>query len=479
MDMPGQEAPLLLRETIGPVAVLTLNRPAARNSLSEQLIGALHAALDAAKRDDAIRAVVIAANGPVFSAGHDLKELTARRSDADGGRAFFDHMMTTCSAMMQAIVALPKPVIAAVQGVATAAGCQLVASCDLAVASDAATFVTPGVDIGLFCSTPAVALGRNVARKHAMEMLLTGEPVSAARASEIGLVNRVVPAGSERATAIELATLIASKSAQAITLGKIAFYRQIDMPLADAYRLASEAMARNMMVEDACEVLGALTEKRPPQWRHAAPSPSAAPLSAPHAAVDHDNYSDDDIRGILRGVKTIAMVGASANTVRPSYFVFKYMLERGYNVIPINPGQAGKEMLGQRFAASLRDIAQPIDMVDVFRASENLMPVLDEVLALPHRPKVIWTQLGVRNDEFARKAEAAGIMVVMNRCPKIEYGRLSSEISWMGINSRTLSSKRAPAPNGGFQRLSLERQSQGGGETAAADRAARENNSSS
>ena len=482
MDMQGQDAPLITRETIGAVAVLTLNRPAARNSLSEALIGALHRAIDDVARDETIRAVVLGANGPVFSAGHDLKELTARRSDTDGGRAYFDYMMSACSAMMQSIVALPKPVIAAVQGIATAAGCQLVASCDLAVASDAATFVTPGVDIGLFCSTPAVALARNVPRKHAMEMLLTGEALDAARAREIGLVNRVVPAGSERAAAIDLATHIASKSAQAIEAGKRAFYRQIDMPLADAYRVASETMAQNMMTEDAREGLAAIIEKRTPQWQHATLSqPSAAASPAPHAraAIDHDHYSDDYIRGILRGVKTIAMVGASSNTVRPSYFVFKYMLERGYTVIPINPGQASKEMLGQTFVASLHDIEQPVDMVDVFRASENLMPVLDEVLALPHRPKVIWTQLGVRNDDFARKAEAAGIAVVMNRCPKIEYGRLSSEISWMGINSRTLSSKRAPAPSGAFQRLSLDRQSQGGGDTAAADRAAQENKSAS
>src|SRR5437763_1083042 len=164
---------------IGPIADLTLNRPAARNSLSATMIASLHAALNEIRDDKAIRGVVIAANGPAFSAGHDMKELTARRADPDRGRAFFAEMMIACSAMMQAIVQLPKPVVAAVQGVATAAGCQLVASCDLAVASEAASFATPGVDIGLFCSTPMVALSRNVPRKQAMEMLLTGEPVSA------------------------------------------------------------------------------------------------------------------------------------------------------------------------------------------------------------------------------------------------------------------------------------------------------------
>jgi predicted CoA-binding protein len=190
--------------------------------------------------------------------------------------------------------------------------------------------------------------------------------------------------------------------------------------------------------------------------------------------MNHDAYTDDYIRSVLRSVKTIAIVGASPNTVRPSYFVFKYMLERGYDVIPINPGQAGKSMLGKIFASSLAEIDQPVDMVDVFRASEHVMPVLHEVLALKTIPKVFWLQLGVRNDAAAAKAEAAGMQVVMNRCPKIEYGRLSSEISWMGVNSRTISSRRAPMPTQGVQQLSLNRQSLSGGTTLAADRAAKE-----
>jgi enoyl-CoA hydratase/carnithine racemase len=214
-----------------------------------------------------VRAVVIAANGPAFSAGHDMKELTARRADADCGRGYFAEIMTACSAMMQAIVQLPKPVVAAVQGVATAAGCQLVASCDLAVASEAATFATPGVDIGLFCSTPMVALSRNVPRKQAMEMLLTGEPVSATTARDIGLVNRVVAAGTERDAAIALAQKVALKSAYTIKLGKAAFYRQAEMSLADAYRYAAEVMTENMLAHDAEEGIGAFIEKREPKWQ--------------------------------------------------------------------------------------------------------------------------------------------------------------------------------------------------------------------
>ena len=264
---PLSPAPILLREQVGDVAVLTLNRPEARNCLSQALIADLHAAIDELRQDNAVRAVVIAAAGKAFSSGHDLKELTARRADADGGRAFFASIMNACSAMMQSIVQLPKPVIAAVQGIATAAGCQLVASCDLAIASDQASFATPGVDIGLFCSTPMVALSRNVPRKQAMEMLLTGEPVNAARAREIGLVNRVVAHGSEREVAIALAQQIARKSAHTIRIGKEAFYRQAEMSLADAYRFASEVMTENMMARDAEEGICAFVEKRVPTWQ--------------------------------------------------------------------------------------------------------------------------------------------------------------------------------------------------------------------
>ncbi|MCK1384716.1 enoyl-CoA hydratase [Bradyrhizobium sp. 21] len=264
---PSPQPPILLREMVGPIAVLTLNRPAARNSLSEAMIASLHARLNEIRDDKTVRGVVIAANGPAFSAGHDMKELTARRTDPDRGRAFFAEMMTACSAMMQAIVHLPKPVVASVQGIATAAGCQLVASCDLAIASEAAHFATPGVDIGLFCSTPMVALSRNVPRKQAMEMLLTGEPVTADRAREIGLVNRVVPAGSELGAAIELAQQIALKSAYTVKLGKEAFYRQAEMSLADAYRYAAEVMTENMMARDAEEGIGAFIDKRTPTWR--------------------------------------------------------------------------------------------------------------------------------------------------------------------------------------------------------------------
>jgi enoyl-CoA hydratase/carnithine racemase len=258
--------PVLLLENIGPVAVLTLNRPASRNSLSEALLIALTDAFAAIAADKAVRAVVLAANGTAFCAGHDLKELNGRRSDADRGRGYFKQIMTSCSSMMQRIVALPQPVIAAVQGPASAAGCQLVATCDLAVASRSAKFATPGVDIGLFCSTPMVALSRNVARKHAMEMLLTGEMISAEDAARIGLVNRVVESGAERQAALSLADVIVSKSSHVIGIGKAAFYRQIELPLAQAYAYTSEVMIENLMASDAEEGIGAFIEKRTPEW---------------------------------------------------------------------------------------------------------------------------------------------------------------------------------------------------------------------
>ncbi|MGM4918463.1 CoA-binding protein [Tardiphaga sp. 813_E8_N1_3] len=191
--------------------------------------------------------------------------------------------------------------------------------------------------------------------------------------------------------------------------------------------------------------------------------------------MNHDSYNDAYIREILNTVKTVAMVGASPQNVRPSYFVFKYLAERGYDMIPINPGQVGKSLLGKPFVASLQEIDRPIDMIDIFRSAEHVMPIVELALTLNPLPKVVWMQLGVRHDEAAAKLEAASIKVVMNRCPKIEYGRLSSEIQWMGVNSRTLSSKRAPIPTQGM-RLSLNRSSLGGGSTAAADRVAQQNN---
>jgi uncharacterized protein len=188
--------------------------------------------------------------------------------------------------------------------------------------------------------------------------------------------------------------------------------------------------------------------------------------------MNHDSYSDDYIRGILNTVKTIAMVGASERENRPSYFAFKYLLERGYRMVPVNPGHAGETMLGQKIYARLADIPEPVDMVDIFRGSQYAPAIVADVLALKPRPQAIWMQLGVRNDEAAGLAEANGFKVVMNRCPKIEYGRLSSEIAWMGVNTRTLSSKKATV--GGIQRMSLNRLSSPGGATEAADRVQRE-----
>ncbi|MBX3507521.1 MAG: enoyl-CoA hydratase [Parvibaculum sp.] len=262
----AEAEPLLLREDKGGVARLTMNRPKQRNALSEELMRALTAEIGAIAADPSIRVVVLGGAGPAFCAGHDLKELTAARSGADRGRAFFARTMQLCSTLMQAIVNCPKPVIARVHGIATAAGCQLVASCDLAIAVEEAKFATPGVNIGLFCSTPMVALSRNVTRKHAMEMLLTGEMISATRAHEMGLVNRVVAAEALDAEVAQLADLIASKSALTVSIGKKAFYEQLEKPLADAYAYASEVMVTNMLARDAEEGIGAFIEKRDPKW---------------------------------------------------------------------------------------------------------------------------------------------------------------------------------------------------------------------
>jgi enoyl-CoA hydratase/carnithine racemase len=256
----------LLREDRGPVAVLTLNRPEARNSLSEELIAALHAAVAEIGASDSIRAVVITGAGSAFSSGHDLKELSSHRSDPDRGKAYFAEIMNACSRMMLSIVRSPKPVIAAVNGIATAAGCQLVATCDLAVAAHDARFATPGVNIGLFCSTPMVALSRNLSRKAAMEMLLLGDMVGAEDAKELGLVNRVVPADETVNAAVELGRRIAEKPKATLKIGKDAFYRQLEMTLDEAYAYASTVMVENMLHAEAEEGIGAFLEKREPRW---------------------------------------------------------------------------------------------------------------------------------------------------------------------------------------------------------------------
>jgi enoyl-CoA hydratase/carnithine racemase len=259
-------SPVLVRADVEGVSTLTLSRPQKRNPLSEALIAALTAEFDAMAADKSIRAVVLAAEGPAFSAGHDLKEMSARRADADRGRAYFADILGRCAAMMTRIVNLPQPVIAAVEGVATAAGCQLVASCDLAVAGAEARFSTPGVHIGLFCSTPMVALSRSVSGKHAMEMLLLGELIDAETAHRFGLVNRIAPAGGALAEAQRLAAVIAGKSPLTVKTGKQAFYRQREMNLDEAYRYAAQVMTENMLARDAEEGIGAFIEKRAPAW---------------------------------------------------------------------------------------------------------------------------------------------------------------------------------------------------------------------
>jgi enoyl-CoA hydratase/carnithine racemase len=265
MNIAHSPPPLTRHDEAG-IATLTLSRPEARNPLSEATLAALTEALAGIGADPAVRAVILAAEGPVFCAGHDLKEMSARRADADRGRAYFTDILTRCSGLMQAITALPQPVIAAVEGVATAAGCQLVATCDLAVAGAEARFCTPGVHIGLFCSTPMVALSRNLSSKHAMEMLLLGEMIPAEEAFRFGLVNRVVPAGEALLQARAFAATIAAKSPLTLKIGKRAFYTQRDMPLAQAYAHASAVMVENMLARDAEEGIGAFIDKRAPTW---------------------------------------------------------------------------------------------------------------------------------------------------------------------------------------------------------------------
>ena len=267
MDGATEKEPLLLRSDRDGVAVLTLNAPGTINALSEDMIAALIDTLDAIAADRGVKAVILRSGGRHFCAGHNLKEMTLRRQDPDGGFGYFQELFARCSEMMLRVVRLPQPVIAEVRGIATAAGCQLVASCDLAVASEDATFATSGVNIGLFCSTPMVALSRNVPRKAAMEMLLLGEFLPAARVAELGLVNRVVPLAELETTVMDMARAIAAKSPAAIRIGKRAFYEQAEMPLEEAYAFAGRTMAENMMARDAEAGIGAFTRKEHmPEW---------------------------------------------------------------------------------------------------------------------------------------------------------------------------------------------------------------------
>ena len=256
----ANDAPVLRSDADG-IATLVLNRPAARNALSAAMMAALQAEIDSIAGDPAVRVLVIGADGPAFCAGHDMRELRA-----DPSREAVASLFAASGRLMLSLIGLPKPVIARVQGTATAAGCQLVASCDLAVASRDAKFATPGVDIGLFCSTPMVAISRNVPRKRMMEMLLTGDAIDAETAAGYGLVNRVVAPEALAAETAALAAGIAARSALAVAIGKQAFYRQVEASFEDAYRTASEAMTRNMLARDAGEGIDAFLEKREPRW---------------------------------------------------------------------------------------------------------------------------------------------------------------------------------------------------------------------
>jgi enoyl-CoA hydratase/carnithine racemase len=265
MNVSPSLPPVLTAKASG-VLTITLNRPETRNALSESVMRGLQLALDEAVEDKGVKVIVLAAKGPAFSAGHDLKELTARRSDPDHGLAYYRAIFAQCSHLMQTIIRHPRPVIAQVQGVATAAGCQLVATCDLAVASSDARFATPGVNIGLFCSTPMVALSRVVPRKAALEMLFTGEAIDAEEARRIGLVNRVVAPGDLEKETETLARFIASKPTATLKLGKLAFQHQLELGVSSAYDYVGEVMVQNMLHEEAQEGIGAFLDKRSPKW---------------------------------------------------------------------------------------------------------------------------------------------------------------------------------------------------------------------
>ena len=261
--LQASNEPVLLHHDAGGIATVTLNRPKQYNALSEELLTELQSALDSIGKDPSVRVVVIAGNGTAFCAGHDLKQMRANPK-----KAYYEKLFAQCSKIMMTLTRLPQPVIARVHGIATAAGCQLVAQCDLAVASDNARFAVSGINVALFCSTPSVPLARNISRKQAMEMLITGDFIDAATAKARGLVNRVVPVEKLDAEVKALADAIIAKSSVAVTTGKKMFYKQIEMGMEAAYEYAAEVMACNMMAEDVGEGIDAFTQKRAPKWKH-------------------------------------------------------------------------------------------------------------------------------------------------------------------------------------------------------------------
>jgi len=259
---------LLQRQDAGGIATLTLNSPSNLNALSDAMLAALQAEFEALKDDGSIKVIILQGAGKVFCAGHDLKEMTRGRENADGGRAYFDDLFKRCANVMMSITALPQPVIAKAHGIATAAGCQLVATCDLAVAANGTRFGVNGVNIGLFCSTPMVALSRNIPRKQAFEMLTTGEFISSERALELGLINRIVPHDQLCEATNTLAETVAAKLGAVVRIGKQAFYNQLEMPLDQAYAYTGSVMVENMLFRDTAEGISAFIEKRQPEWEH-------------------------------------------------------------------------------------------------------------------------------------------------------------------------------------------------------------------
>ena len=421
--------PILLREVADGVATLTLNRPSARNALSMELMTLLTEELEDIGEDKSIHVVVLAGAGPAFCAGHDLKEIRA-----NPGREIYEALFQQCSKLMLTITKLPQPVIAKVHGIATAAGCQLVATCDLAIAADTTRFATPGVNIGLFCSTPMVALTRAVGRKHAMEMLLTGDMIGSWRRRDVR------PDQPDRSGSGTGRDRPAIGGPYRVQVAADAGDRQGS--LLPAARHGPGRGLRLCQRRHDPQYVGAGRGGRHRRLPGQAPPRMGRPLRREQAAMQHDTYTDSYLSEILASVKTIALVGASTNWNRPSYFVMKYLQSKGFRVIPVNPGVAGQELLGETVFARLEDIPDPVDMVDVFRNAEAAGPITDSAIAIHAR--IVWMQIGVRNDEAAARAEEAGLKVVMNRCPKIEYMRLHGEIGWNGINSNVITNRKRP-----------------------------------
>ena len=446
---------LKVKNLSGEISIVTINEPKTYNALFFRNLNDLIKVFKKLNNDKKIKVIILEGSGKGFSAGHNLKEVKNLKV-----RNKYQKLFNLCSKLMLQIVEGRKPVIAKVHGAAYAAGCQLVASCDLAYSTRDALFATPGVNIGLFCSTPMVAVSRKISRKPMMKMLLTGEPIKANYAKEIGLINDYFPKSKLNNEVLKVAKKIASKSNLTIKIGKQAFYKQLEMPLKKAYAYTSKMMTINMMAMDAKEGISAFLDKenqngkisesknfltiiliigglyliftfRDHNFKRAIDACIAGSqkLEKPMTVQEAKKFCEDkimskkidnmNIKEILSKYKNIALIGASKDLTKTSSIVMKYLKEHGFKVYPVNPSMKGEKILDEKVFGNISEIDSPVEIIDVFRPSNETIEIAKEAVKI--KAKVLWLQLDIKNEEAKRIVEANNILYIENKCTKIEF----------------------------------------------------------